>query len=91
MEKFMIICEMTIVSRGTIRERKTFIYDAFEKLSDAEITMEKLYKMYNKEMSHQLDDRIKSINYKEKHLVVTIDDGYFGPIKSYLYYIYKRI
>lgn len=92
MEKFMIMCETTFVSRGTIRNRKTEIFQTFERLSDAEFVMEKLYKMYNKEMSHQLDDRIKSLRFRDKCLGVTIDDGFFEePIKSKLYYIYKRL
>ena len=53
MEKFIIICETTIVSRGTIRDRKTLIKESFEKLSDAEFYMHKLYTYYLRERNRQ--------------------------------------
>lgn len=91
MEKFLIICEDAIVSRGTVIEKKISIYESFGKLGDAEYVMEQLYKMYKKEMTHQLYEGIKTLDYKGKHLVVTIDNGFFKPITSKLFYICKRM
>lgn len=91
MGKYEIICETKFVSRGTIKERKTSIEESFKRLIDAEIYMGRLYTKYNKEMSHQLDEKIKFINYRDKHLIITIDNGNFEPIMSKLYYIRKRM
>lgn len=91
MANYLIIREKTFVSRGTVIKRETSIYDSFGKLSDAEYVMEKLYKMYNIQKSHQLDDRIKSLSFRDKHLVVTIDNSNFKPVETRLYYICKRM
>ena len=91
MEKFIIICETTVVSRGTIRDRKTLIKESFEKLSDAEFYMHKLYTYYLRERNRQLDDRIKSIDFRDKYLCVAIDNGDFKRIETKLYYICKRM
>ena len=92
MEKFMIICETTFVSRGTIRERKSFIEESFGRLDDAKIYMQKLCINYRREMNRQLDDKIKSIDFKDyKYLCITIDNGNFKPIETKLYYICKRM
>lgn len=91
MEKFIIICESMTVSRGTIKERKNFIYESFSKLSDAKYALGQLYRMFKKEMNTQLDERIKFLNLKdEKYLGVTIDNGFEG-MASRMYYICKRI
>lgn len=92
MEKFVIICEVTFVSRGTIRERKSFIEESFGRLSDAEFYMQKICIDYRRQMNRQLDNKIKSIDFKDyKYLCITIDNGNFKPIESKLYYIYKRM
>lgn len=88
----MIICEENFVSRGTIRERKTYIKESFGSINDAKLYMQKLCIDYRRQMNRQLDDKIKSINFKDyKYLCVTIDNGNFKPIETKLYYIYKRM
>lgn len=91
MENFMIICNESIVSRGTIKGRKTYIVEKFERLTNAQFMLCKLYNKYKKEMRNQLDEKIKSVNYKERHLVVTIDNGDLNGIQSLSYYIYERM
>lgn len=88
----MIICETNVVSRGTIRERKSFVEESFERLSDAQLYMQKICIDYRRQMSRQLDDKIKAIDFKDyKYLCVTIDNGNFKPIETKMYYICKRM
>ena len=90
MKEFMIICETCFVSRGTIRTRKTNVIEGFEKLIDAEFALGRLYNKYKKEMSNQLDKKLKSVSLKDNYLILTINNGDFSPIESRLYYIYKK-
>lgn len=91
MEVFIIKCEETIVSRGTITGRKFSAEKSFEKLSDAEFYMQKLYKKYNKKMAHQLDEKLKSVNFIDDYLSITIHDGTYRHVHSKLYHIEKEM
>ena len=89
MGKFEIICETNYVSRGTVKERKSVIEESFEKYGDAEFYLQKICSFYRMQLNRQLDDRIKSIDYKGKYLGITIDNSKY--IETKLYYICKRM